>query len=650
MIIKRLTLHNFGVYASTNTFEFTGNKPVVLIGGLNGRGKTTFLEAVLLSLYGANSFAYKESAFNTYGQYLRSYVNKSDGTLQAYVELEFQLNNASKDRYIVHREWDSKSKKKTVETINVKKNGEESTFLTQNWQMFIENMLPSALSNFFFFDGEKIAELAVDDTSTKLKESIRSMLGISVLDTLKSDLNRNIKKISRIGEEAITTEKVDALRQAKNDAEEKLAAIDADIERNQNRLNDIGQEIEQKKIEYSAKGGDVAEKKEELLSDKAKLEARIQQNNEKLLSLASGELPLSLVHDLLKSIAIEGEKERKAVIAKQATEQINALYKKYSSEVGDDGAAQKFLKFVNRETSQSKAEEVFYLSEQTLYQANLLSTSKIKETIDDAIKAIEQQKKLEAQADEIDNYLSIDINEEELKRIYREIRELEEKQTDYEVKLSALNKKRSSANGDVIKATSEFNKGVTTLLNQMEASDDANRDLKYTEMAIHVLDEYSIRLQQKKTGLLGQTITECYKKLADKKNLIDTIVMDPVTLDLTYWDKDQQRVEKTALSAGEKQLVVISILWALAICSKKKLPVIIDTPLSRLDSNHRKALIQIYFPQASEQTIILSTDTEIDQKYYELMKENVGDEFTLEYNDDTRSTSIQRGYFTGVLK
>lgn len=50
MIIKKLVLHNFGVYASTNVFEFKGNKPIVLIGGMNGRGKTTFLEAVLLAL------------------------------------------------------------------------------------------------------------------------------------------------------------------------------------------------------------------------------------------------------------------------------------------------------------------------------------------------------------------------------------------------------------------------------------------------------------------------------------------------------------------------------------------------------------------------------------------------------------------------
>lgn len=48
-------MHNFGVYASSNQFEFNGTNPVVLIGGMNGRGKTTFLEAVLLGLYGSNS-------------------------------------------------------------------------------------------------------------------------------------------------------------------------------------------------------------------------------------------------------------------------------------------------------------------------------------------------------------------------------------------------------------------------------------------------------------------------------------------------------------------------------------------------------------------------------------------------------------------
>ena len=74
MIIKKLILHNFGVYAGTNTFIFNSSKPVVLIGGMNGRGKTTFLEAILLSLYGSNSSAYKESDCDTFGSYLKSYI------------------------------------------------------------------------------------------------------------------------------------------------------------------------------------------------------------------------------------------------------------------------------------------------------------------------------------------------------------------------------------------------------------------------------------------------------------------------------------------------------------------------------------------------------------------------------------------------
>ena len=67
--------------------------------------------------------------------------------------------------------------------------------------------------------------------------------------------------------------------------------------------------------------------------------------------------------------------------------------------------------------------------------------------------------------------------------------------------------------------------------------------------------------------------------------------------------------------------------------------------LSRMDSQHRTSIISTYFPNASDQTIILSTDTEIDQNYYEMMKNSVGDEFTLVYSEETKSTSIKKGYF-----
>jgi DNA sulfur modification protein DndD len=167
-------------------------------------------------------------------------------------------------------------------------------------------------------------------------------------------------------------------------------------------------------------------------------------------------------------------------------------------------------------------------------------------------------------------------------------------------------------------------------------------------MALNITEKYMVELQKRKTGLLAENITNCYKKLASKKNLIRKIVMNAETLDIKYLSEDDKEVPKSSLSAGEKQLMVISILWALSICSKKKLPVIIDTPLSRLDSLHRTSLITNYFPNAGEQTIILSTDSEIDAGYYRLMKENIGDEFTLIYDESTQSTSIERGYLIGA--
>ena len=61
--------------------------------------------------------------------------------------------------------------------------------------------------------------------------------------------------------------------------------------------------------------------------------------------------------------------------------------------------------------------------------------------------------------------------------------------------------------------------------------------------------------------------------------------------------------------------------------------------------NEATALIKTYFPKASDQTIILSTDSEIDEKYYKMMKPSIGDEFTLEYSDVDKKTSIRTGYF-----
>lgn len=648
MIIKRLAMKNFGIYAGSNTFEFTHTHPIVLIGGMNGRGKTTFLEAILLALYGSNSIAYKEGDYKSYGQYLRSYVNKENWSQSSSVELEFILNEDNENNsvvYLVRREWDALLNR-TSETITVQKNGECSDFLTKNWAMFVENILPSALSSFYFFDGEKIADFAVDNTNAQMKDSIRSMLGISALDVLKNDLCRSLRRTSKKAKGKESAEELQVVRQERDDLISQLAKIESEIEQQTTSIQQQKEKIDQFHRQYEIRGGHVVEQRQELMQQKSNLLAEMEKNENSLIDVASGELPLLLVRDLIQQIKLQAEDEHNDLIMQQALSQLDDILIEFARDHETAYSAScDFVEFVKEKTSAGTTTSVYEMSDHALFQLNGLLENLIEQSKRTALFYLQNKSNLKKKLDEVDGYLSLDINEKELSNILQSLKEQNAILIDFELKLATLEQNRSSINASVIAKTAELNHSTENYLTNIELLDDSDRLVKYSTIALKIVDEYTTELQKRKTGILGITITECYKKLANKKNLIKQIVMDPQTLDLSYLMENGTKVAKDSLSAGEKQLMVIAILWALAICSKKKLPVIIDTPLSRLDSMHRTSVVTTYFPYASNQTIILSTDTEIDHTYYELMKDSVGDKFTLSYCEETRSTTILKGYF-----
>lgn len=641
MRIKKLIMHNFGVYAATNILEFKGDKPVVLIGGMNGRGKTTILEAILLGLYGANSFAYTESKYATYGQYLKSYVNKADGSLETFVELEFSMNLGEEEIYYIRREWSGKSQR-VHEKINVKKNGESSKFLTENWSMFVENILPSALSSFFFFDGEKIAELAVEDSSEQMKKSIKAMLGITVLDVLQGDIGKIISKISKENEGNRDLEKLEQLRMAKEMAEETLNQADIAIENEKLKLEELQSDLEKLKIEYTVKGGRILEQKDQLMRFRAESLSNVANSQEQLLELVSGEMPLVLVKELMQDIHKQAKIEHEQKINLTTFDTVKKFYDSFDSKSSE---VSNFIAYIQATICTERIDEIYGLSDMNLYQIDSLNREGLQESVVRARELMKKRDKNQKKVDEIDNSLSVDINENVLKKLFNLIRDKNCDIAAKHVEIERLERERTNLQSKLAVTQSEYSKYVECVLSVLESADSDKRTLRYSHMAIEIIKLYRIRLQEKKTDLLAKTMTECYKKLSSKKNLVDSIKMDSKTLDLHYMNSDGEEIAKKRLSAGEKQLMVVSLLWALAICSKKKLPVIIDTPLSRLDSVHRQALIKIYFPQASDQTIILSTDSEIDERYYGMIKKSIGDEFTLNYNDKEKRTTIKHGYF-----
>ena len=194
------------------------------------------------------------------------------------------------------------------------------------------------------------------------------------------------------------------------------------------------------------------------------------------------------------------------------------------------------------------------------------------------------------------------------------------------------------------------NKALLKIAAQADANDDDSRILQYSTMTLEIMQEFITRLQAQKVHKLEENITKCFQYLAQKQAIITSIAIDPVTLDITLRDYDQGVLLKDQLSAGEKQMFAISILWGLALTSGYKLPVIIDTPMARLDSAHRSNFINRYLPKASSQVIVLSTDEEVYGQYLEDIKPYVNDCYTLIYDDVEKCSSIRPGYFGGDVQ
>jgi len=153
-----------------------------------------------------------------------------------------------------------------------------------------------------------------------------------------------------------------------------------------------------------------------------------------------------------------------------------------------------------------------------------------------------------------------------------------------------------------------------------------------------VLDEYKGALISKKVAQLQEAVTESFNTLCRKKDVLRRIIIHPVNFSVSLQNRLGGEVPKGQLSAGEKQIYAISMLWALAKTAGRPLPIIIDTPLARLDSDHRKLL-------ASHQVIILSTDTEVDQPYFEDLRHATGKIYRLDFDPEENGTKVENGCF-----
>jgi DNA sulfur modification protein DndD len=162
MLLTKLTLHNFGIYAGRHeiNLEPKEDKPIILFGALNGSGKTTLLEGIQFALFGRGAkFLGKNKSAHV--EFLTNSINRRNLQNSASVSVEFSIKRRGKrNKYEVVRTWSLKSNGTPVESIQVFLNGELNTDLSDRWIELSETFFPSQLSDLFFFDGERIESLA----------------------------------------------------------------------------------------------------------------------------------------------------------------------------------------------------------------------------------------------------------------------------------------------------------------------------------------------------------------------------------------------------------------------------------------------------------------------------------------------------------
>ena len=182
MYFTKIELHNFGIYNGTHEMclsDEVGTRNITLVGGLNGRGKTSFHDAVLLALYGKQALQYIQEKSRSYDRLLFDHINKHATDDETYIAVSLCLDDGTCLR--IKRAWTVKGKK-IDQKITVEKNGMLDKYLGENWSYYIEEILPFGIARFFFFNNEKITQLADDASFDQIKSSIKSAIGVSTIE------------------------------------------------------------------------------------------------------------------------------------------------------------------------------------------------------------------------------------------------------------------------------------------------------------------------------------------------------------------------------------------------------------------------------------------------------------------------------------
>ena len=656
MLLTEIVLNNVGVFLGRHAIDLSGStrdKPVVLFGGLNGGGKTTFLESLQLGLYGrlANTGRRGKRAYEAYLENLiNQHVSLTEGAAIQVAFREFE-DQAEVD-YRVVRTW-RQVRSKVQEQVEVYVNGTFDSQLSESWDEVVERFLPQKLCNLFFFDGEQIEALADPHQSRDILETaISGLLGLELVDQLVTDLQvvrRNKLREKPDSGYGKKFEEIDQeLKELKTEKEKKETLREnAVVEQGKAR-----NELDRANAEYEKHGGHLLDQLRDLERQKLDHKATQSHLREELRTLATGPLPLQVLDQQLRELYSQSEHEHEARTRRESLPLMQERDESVVDWLKEHSEDPKLLKKLRSYLDASRKEQMraaqaelrIDLAPVAMSQISALQDEELQRSSTAAQELIRELEKVEQGLMETERLL-VRVPEEaaltdvisrrerarvECDRLATELESLDQEIT---------NLYETIANKQQTQAALEKEARLDGLKDQLEG-----RVVDTADRMSATMQTFKRRVLERHLARLEALILDSYQSLLRKGGLISGVRISPDTLELSVLGAGGHRIEPNRLSAGERQLLATSILWGLAKASGRALPVVIDTPLGRLDSSHRTNLVDNYFPNASHQVILLSTDEEIDGRYYQRLAPNVGAQYEIFFDEERGGSAIRTGY------
>jgi len=651
VLLTKIALNDFGVYRGRNEFDFktTQEKPIILCGGTNGAGKTTLFESVMLCLFGKESFE-KKMTQKDYHQAIQRSIHRYLGTKksadEASIIVQFQYAHEGKiSEYQIMRMWQNNDGR-IDEKLDVKKKISDDKFTAldsieeSQWQSFINELIPRGIAKLFFFDGEKIQSIADEgNEDIQIKSSFDALLGLDLVEQLSTDISLSILRNSKDDQKQVL-EEIERLTKEKEESEEKIGKYYQKIVFKKSEIEDVRKRALVMEDKIAKLGGGFASKREELKIEQTSLMGKMNVIEQEIRTLCSETLPFSLIPKQLEQLKDEITNDQTKTRAQLEKEILEKNLEEMSKKIAIPSDIGEFLK-EKISSLQSIEKTSFNLSTDDRWKIvglidKINNTSK--ENLESQTKTynelVDQLQKVKVGLDSAPHDDEIGPIFSELKQIHHELGSLEselKRLEDIETQEKSLVK--------------ILNSQIREKLSKKHKDKRRVSGIELGEKVQDVLQEYSRILRNKKLELLESYILDAMKMLLHKKDFIEKVSINKETFEVSLYKGNDDEITKDMLSKGELQMYATSVVWGLAKTSGRPLPFMIDTPLARLDDEHRESLVEKFYPYASHQLIIFSTNSEINKEFYPKLEPHIERSFVLQYDSEKGKSVKHDNYF-----